>query len=173
MSEFLSVLEQAMAEIEQHVHAAGWDRGPALFALVSSGQFAVDDPQTAARLGIDQLPPQTLTPIEQEDLPDQPLDEVLAGLEWPAAVLGCAVTQEIVILPPSAEAEVADGDTAAAAAHPERREARIAVGVLRDGSSAALLRLRSTDGADEPDEERLTGADLAPNLVEALLATLS
>lgn len=172
MTEFLSLLEQATAELEQHVHAAGWDRGPALFALVSSGQFAIDDPQTAARLGIDRLAPETLTPIEQDDLPDQPLDEVLAGLEWPAAVVGCAVTQEIVILPPSAEAEVSDGDAAAAAAHPERREARIAVGVLRDGSSAALLRLRSRDGGSEPDEERLTGADLAPNLVEALLATL-
>ncbi len=48
--------------------------------------------------------------------------------------------------------------------------------MLRDGSSAALLRLRAVDGGDEPDDEpddeRLTGSELAPNLVEALLATL-
>ena len=33
-----------LAEIEDHVHAAGWDRGPALFALVRTAQFAADDP---------------------------------------------------------------------------------------------------------------------------------
>ncbi|MGZ6791548.1 MAG: hypothetical protein ACXVFV_01255, partial [Mycobacteriales bacterium] len=71
----------------------------------------------------------------------------------------------------------------AAAAHPERREVRMAVGVLRDGSREvrmavgvlrdgsreSVLRLRGT-GDDE--DERVTGGDLAPGLAEALLATL-
>jgi hypothetical protein len=167
------VLEPAVAEIEAHVHSAGWDRPPTLFALVRAGRFVSDDPATAARLGIDLLDADAITPIEQEGLPDEPLDEVLAAIAWPAGVEGCAVTQEIVILPPAAEAELGDGltaeqVTAQAAGHPQRREARLVVGVLRDGTSAALLRMRPTDGNDD---ELLTGADLAPNLVAALLAT--
>jgi hypothetical protein len=38
--------------------------------------------------------------------------------------------------------------------------------VLRDGSAACLLRLRGQE------EDLMTGADLAPNLTRALLATL-
>ena len=108
---------------------------------------------------------------EQEDLPEGPLDEVLAGLAWPPSVIGTAISQEIVILPPSAEDGLTDDVVATrAATHPDRREARLVVGVLRDGASAALLRMRATDG---DDDELLTGPDLAPNLVDALLATLS
>lgn len=75
------------------------------------------------------------------------------------------------MLPPGVEAELADVDAAAAAAssHPERREARLVIAVLRGGSSAAVLRVRDTDGADGA---LLTGPDLAPNLAAALLATL-
>jgi hypothetical protein len=174
------VLEPVLAEIESHVHAAGWDRRPTLFALVRAGRFATDDPATAARLGIDVVPPETLTPVEQEALPDGPLDEVLASIAWPDSVDGCVLAQEILVLPPSAEADL--GPDAAepdrAAGHPDRREARLVVGVLRDGSRAAVLRLRAVDNADstadtdaDPDGELLTGADLAPNLAAALLAT--
>jgi hypothetical protein len=164
------VLEPAVAEIEAHVHAAGWDRRPSLFALVRVGQFVADDPETARRLGIDQLDGDAITPIEQEGLPDEPLDEVLAGIAWPSNVAGCALSQEIVILPPSAEAELTEDQAATRAAeHPERREARLVAGVLRDGTNATLLRMRGTDGEDD---DLLTGPDLAPNLVAALLATL-
>jgi hypothetical protein len=165
------VLEPTLAEIEAHVAAAGWDRPPALFALVRAEQFLADDPATGERLGLDRLPPEALTPIEQDALPDGPLDEVLAGIAWPAAVTGCALSQEIVILPPSAEEGLSDADAAGqAAGHPERREARLVVGVLRDGTSAALLRLRATD---EGEDDLLTGPDLAPNLVQALFDTLA
>ncbi len=163
-------LETALAEIEAHVHAAGWDRGPALFALVRAGTFTSDDPETAARLGIDALPDDALTPVEQDELPDQPLDELLAGIAWPESVAGCAVSQEIVILPPSAEAALEGQDPAALAAdHPDRREARLVAGVLRDGAAAAVMRLRGTDG----DDDLVTGPDLAPNLTAALRDTLS
>jgi hypothetical protein len=165
------VLEPALAEIEAHVAAAGWDRPPALFALVPAGRFLADDPETGQRLGLDRLPPDSLTPVEQDALPDGPLDEVLAGIAWPEAVTGCALSQEIVILPPSAEAGLTDAEAAGRAIeHPERREARLVIGVLRDGTSAALLRLRSADGADD---DLLTGPDLAPNLVRGLLATFA
>lgn len=164
-------LESVAAEIEAHVGASGWDRPPLLFALVRAAQFAADEPDTAAKLGLAESAGDALTPIEQEDLPEGPLDETLAQIAWPDSVAGCALSQEIVLLPPSAEAELADVDAAAAAAasHPDRREGRLVVAVLRDGSSAAVLRLREGDGADEA---LLTGSDLAPNLMAALLATL-
>ena len=44
MPEDADLLTAAVAEIEDHVHAAGWDRGPTLFALVRAGRFAADDP---------------------------------------------------------------------------------------------------------------------------------
>lgn len=164
----MDVLTTAVADIEAHVHAAGWDTAPALFALVRVERFTADDPQTARRLGFDRLDATALAPIEQEALPDQPLDEVLAGIAWPDSVAGCALSQEIVILPPTAEAELGEEQFAARAAeHPERREARLVVGVLRDGRSAAMLRLRNAEG----DDDLLTGPDLAPNLVAALRAT--
>jgi hypothetical protein len=86
-------------------------------------------------------------------------------------VLGVVLAHEVLVLPPSAEQALVDvADPAdAAAAHPERREVRLAVGVLRDGSREAVLRLRGTDGAED---ERVTGQDLVPGLAEALLGTL-
>ena len=171
------LLEATTAEIEAHVAAAGWDRPPLLFALVRAAQLAADDPATAERLGLDAASDDALVPIEQEPLPDGPLDEVLAQIAWPAEVAGCALAQEIMVLPPSAEDEVDEAggaaDLAAAAAHPELRDARLVVGVLREspGTAAALLRLRGRDGED--DSDLLTGPDLAPNLAEALHATLA
>jgi hypothetical protein len=52
-----------------------------------------------------------------------------------------------------------------ASGHPERREARLAVAVLRDGTRACTVRLRGVD-------ELLVGPDLAPALADALAATL-
>jgi hypothetical protein len=170
------------AEIEAHVGASGWDRPPVLFALVRAGQLAVDEPAALERLGLDGLPGEALVPMEQPPLPDGPLDEVLGRLAWPDQVAGCALSQEIVILPPSADGHV--DDPAAAARHPERREARLVVAVLRGGGSGSVLRLRAAGtgpggpgaggsgaSASEPSE-LLTGTDLAPNLAAALHATL-
>jgi len=168
------------AEIESFVGQAGWDRAPVLFALVPTKLLA-GDPSAVAVLSADgsfdadSLAEEALTPVAQEELPDGPLDEVLAQIGWPDEVAGCALSQEIVLLPPDAEASIADptsaAGVAAAASHPERREARLVVAVLRDGSAASVLRLRSTD-EHQPDE-LLTGDDLAPNLVDALRTTLT
>jgi hypothetical protein len=167
-------IEIAAAEIESHIAQSGWDQRPILFALVQAKQFALDEPETAAQLGLDDAVGDALTPIEQEALPEGDLDMALAQVAWPASVAGCALAQEIVILPPSAQEALgtldAPDSVSAAAAHPERREARLVVAVLRDGTSAAMLRLRGVDGA--PDDELVTGPDLAPNLVTALVATL-
>lgn len=159
-------LESVAADIETHVGGLGWDRPPALFALVRNAQFALDEPDTAARLGLSAATGEALTPIEQDGLPEGPLDAALAEIEWPDSVSGCALSQEIVMLPPSAEGG-SDG-AQDAANHPDRREARLVVAVLRDGTNAAVLRLRATEGAGH----LLTGPDLAPNLVAALLTTL-
>ena len=179
----LGVLDAVAAEIEAHLAAAGWDGAPALFALVPTVLVAAD-PAGASLLGLPAdavIPPDSLTPVAQDALPELALDEALAGIEWPPTVAGCALSQEIVILPPGAEDDLSGSDTVAgAAAHPERREARLVVAVLRDrspfsaaadGRTATVLRIRSrTDG--EPDDIAF-GADLAPNLTRALRETLA
>lgn len=171
------LLEQAVGEIERHVHAGGWDQSTRLYALVDTAELIAGEPQLAQALGVEPDTPAgaALTPVEQEDLPDGPLDATLAGIAWPPEVLGCALVTEVVVLPPGAEeAAPDDADLATwAAGHPLRRDVRLAVGVLRDGSRAARLRLRSDEEAEPDDEDDvLSGPDLAPNLADALLATL-
>jgi len=172
------LLEAVAAEIESYAGQAGWDQRPSLYALVPTRVLAAD-PAAAAFLGeqsvdLSEIPDDALTPVAQEELPDAPLDEALASIGWPPEVIGCALCQEIVMLPPDAEAELADLDIDTAAGrvaeHPARRDARLVVAVLRDGRAASILRLRGSEGAAE---DLLTGPDLAPNLVAALAATLS
>lgn len=165
----MTELATVLAEIEAHVAAGGWNQSPRLYALVPTAELLRQEPALAATVGLDRGGTAPITPVEQEELPGQPLDEVLAGIAWPAEVLGCAVVTEATVLPPGSEHEApADAERSAewAAGHPDRRDVRMAVGVLRDGCSAATLRLRG-----EPDD-LLTGPDLVPNLTAALAATL-
>ncbi len=168
-------LTATAADIEQHVAASGWDQAPVLFALADTEQLIAAEPGLAATMGITDAAsqPGQLTPIEQDTLADGPLDEQLAQIMWPADVLGCALVHEVLTLPPDAEvARPTDIDPIAwAQQHPQRQEVRLAVAVLRDGTRASVLRVRPPDGAEDTDE-RLTGPDLAPNLADALLATL-
>jgi hypothetical protein len=158
----------AVREVEDFVSSGGWDQEPRLFALVPTAELLDRQPELARALSASA----PLTPVAQEDLPDTDLVAALAGIMWPEAVHGCALAQEIVVLPPEAEAALPETDEEAlrraAAEHPQRREARLVAGVLRDGSTACVLRLRG----GEAEAELLTGPDLAPNLTEALLATL-
>ena len=169
------MLEAIAAEIEAFVGQAGWDQQPALFALVPTRVLAAD-PAAAAYLDdpSGDIPEAAITPVAQEEMPEGPLDEALAQIGWPAEVIGCALCQEIVMLPPSAESDIEDLaiDQAAsmAAEHPGRREARLVVAVLRSGEVAGILRLR---GTSEGPEDLLTGPDLAPNLAAALAETLA
>lgn len=164
-------LHAVVGEVEGHVAEAGWDQPPQLFALVETEALLRAEPQLASTLGIVAAVPGSLTPVQQEPLADGPLDEALARVVFGEEVLGVVLVQEVVVLPPAAEETVAlAGDPATAAAeHPERREVRMVVGVLRGGARAAVLRLRGRDGHDD---ERVTGPDLAPALADALLATL-
>jgi hypothetical protein len=86
-------------------------------------------------------------------------------------VVGALAVVERVVLPPEVEATVPDDpDEAAryAAEHEAREEVRIAVGVLRDGESHCVVRMRSHDR----DEDLIHGAAVEPDLVEALRETL-
>ncbi|RZQ59287.1 PPA1309 family protein [Amycolatopsis suaedae] len=168
-------------EVEEFVAAAGWDQGPQLFALVPTAELLRQQPELAG-----QLDPETeLTPVAQDQLPDGDLADALATIAWPDAVTGCALTQEIIVLPPEAEAElpdVTDGGAdaerlrQAAADHPRRTEARLVAAVLRDGTTACVMRLRGAADAENPSgevDEIVEHPDLAPNLLEALKATLA
>ncbi|MFL6127699.1 MAG: PPA1309 family protein [Mycobacteriales bacterium] len=165
------LLQETLVEIERHVAGSGWDQRPQLFALARTAELMAREPDFAARLGLDadRMPAEALTPVEQDPLPDGPLDESLAQVGWPSEVAGCALVQEVVMLPPEVEdvmprhADVIGW----ASDHPERREARLAVAVLRDGSRACTVRLRGQD-----EDELLVGPDLAPALADALAATL-
>ncbi len=192
--ETAAALPSATREIEAFAHAHGWNQPVQLFALVPTGPLLSAEPGLA-----DQVDPEAaLTPIAQESLPSEDLGEALARIAWPEQVAGCAVVQEIVVLPPEAEAELPGEDEAAreaAAEHPERHEARLVAAVLRDGSETCVLRLRAQDqevaqapqdgeaqggeaSQDQEDEDSADGelvqdASLAPNLLRALHETLA
>ncbi|MFF4758627.1 PPA1309 family protein [Streptomyces sp. NPDC001292] len=167
-------LTRAVLEIDEYASGLGWDQPARLFALVDTARLRAEEPALAAQLGLeDEQETSGLTPVEQDEVPaDRPLDDFLATIAWPAAVAGCALTVERLMLPPSAESQVPQGLDGAklakwVAGHPERQEVRMTVAVLRDGARESALRLREKDSATEV----LTGADLVPGLAEALAAT--
>ncbi|MFD8003572.1 PPA1309 family protein [Streptomyces mirabilis] len=171
-----SPLTRAVLEIDEYASGLGWDQPARLFALVDTARLRAQEPGLAAQLGLQDEPETAgLTPIEQDEIPaDKPLDEFLGTIAWPDAVVGCALTVERLMLPPSAEASVPKGlsDKKLAkwvAEHPDRQEVRMTVGVLRDGTRDSALRLREKDAPTEV----LTGAALVPGLAEALSATFA
>ncbi|MFG2621038.1 PPA1309 family protein [Streptomyces sp. NPDC048507] len=170
-----SPLTRAVLEIDEYASTLGWDKPARLFALVDTARLRRSEPGLANQLGTDQddTGKNQLTPIEQDQVPaGTALDKFLGTIAWPDAIAGCALTVERLMLPPSAEASVPEGlsDKQLAkwvAAHPDRQEVRLTVGVLRDGSRESAVRLREKDSASEV----LTGATLVPGLAEALAAT--
>jgi hypothetical protein len=168
-------LPQVVREVEDFAATAGWDQPPQLFALVATKDLLARQPELGDQLDAES----SWTPVAQEPLPDEDIGEALAGIVWPETVSGCALVQEIVVLPPDAEADLdaaatgPDPDAARmrkiAMEHPRRREARLVAGVLRDGSAACVLRVRGDE--DSPDEI-VEHPELAPNLVDALRETL-
>lgn len=166
-------LATAVAEVEEFTGSAGWDAPPQLFALVRTRTLVASEPQLGPSLD----GAGTFTAIAQDALPvetgqdDAGLADALARISWPTEVGGCILAQEIVVLPPAAAQTGGAGPGAEltselAAAHPDRREARLVVGVLRGRPGGACL-LRVREGDDPP----LRGGDLAPNLIAALQAT--
>ncbi len=168
----LDPLTAVVGEVEGHVAEAGWDQPPQLFALVETEQLLRAEPQLARTMGLVAGRPGELTPVAQDPLEEGPLDEQLAGIVFGEEVLGVVLAHEVVVLPPAAEAPLAEVDDPAqvAAGHPDRRDVRMVVGVVRGGGQAAVLRLRGRN--DEEPDDRVTGPDLAPGLAQALLAML-
>lgn len=171
-----SPLTRAVLEIDDYTSGLGWDQPARLFALVDTAKLRSQEPALAGRLGLGEESTGGLTPIEQDELPsDTPLDEFLATIAWPDAIVGCAMTVERLMLPPTAEnsipESISEGDEAAlaewVAAHPERQEVRMTVAVLRNGARESAVRLREKDSPTEV----LTGSDLVPGLADALAAT--
>ena len=170
-------LAAALAEVDRHLATGGWDQPAKLYALVKTADLMVAEPELAERLGLTtEATRPELTSVEQESPPaGQALDQWLASIAWPAEVAGCALAQEVVTLPPSAEAEMPHDQEPADAVqwainHPKRREVRMVVGVLRDGSRRSILRVRGTNG--ETPDDLIEGDELVPRLADALAATL-
>lgn len=165
-------LSIAALDTERHVAAAGWDQNPRLFALVPTADLFEREPHLRAGLSGPDLAEGALSAIEQEDLPPTSnLESLLGRMSWPEAVAGVALAVERIVVPPEAERDLHDNpETAvdALAAHPDRRDVRLVVAVLRDGQSRCLLRQRAHDS----DDQVAMGDDIAPGLVHALRATL-
>ena len=174
-----SPLLAAAVETERHVAAGGWDQPPRLFALVRTADLLSREPGLRAVVdpggdvgGDSERVDHGLTAVEQEDLPVGPsLESILARLAWPADVDGVALAVERIVVPPDAEHDLPTDPAAALralAGHPDRRDVRLFVAVLREGESTCLLRQRDHDA----DDRVAVGADIAPGLVAALRATL-
>ncbi|GGF41467.1 hypothetical protein GCM10011519_14090 [Marmoricola endophyticus] len=167
-------LRVAVAEVEAHAAERGWDRAAQLFALVPTADLVRAEPELAGQLG---LSPDAsgLTPIDQELPADRDLEATLEQISWPDEVAGCAAVVERVVLPPSADADLAalEDDPAAAssyaAEHPERQELRMIAAATRTGQTWCAFRFRSHD---DP-QSVVAGPDLVPALLELLQATLT
>lgn len=160
-------LAPLVSEIERLLAEEGWDQPPRLYALVPTGELLASEPSLADMLaGSD---PDGLTPVEQEPVTED-VEDLLPRIEWPPAVAGCALVTEVLMLASGAvEARPPGVDEQAwVEGHPEHRDVRLAVGVLRDGTSAATVRVRGADGAED---DVVSAPDLVPNLAAALLAT--
>ena len=148
-----------------------------VFALIRTADALARDPSLREQLPPDlvttaERDPGHITSVEQEDLPDaDSLDDVLAQIAWPESVDGAAVVVERVVVPPEVERDLPAGTDAAVEhlmTHPAREDVRLAVGVMRDGTSSCALRTRRNDD----DLAVGSGPDLVPGLVAALAATL-
>lgn len=160
-------LVAALVEVERHVGRLGWDQPARLFALVQTADLIAAEPHLAEQLK--GAPSDGFTSVEQDEFhAGADLAETLAGLTWPPAVAGCALSVERAFLPAGAEADLPDDDDRAAAIvaeHPDRVDLRIVVGVTRDGLHHGIARMRGEGG------ELLGGQDLVPALAAALAHT--
>ncbi len=172
-----SPLDRAVRELERHVARGGWDGPLRVFALIRTADAITADPALREQLPPDLVAtadadPSSITSVEQEGLPEgESIEDVLGRIAWPDTVHGAAMVVERFVVPPEAERDLpADTDEALRLLleHPARQDVRLAVGVLRDGTSSCAVRSRSAD----EDFSVGTGADVAPGLVAALLATL-
>lgn len=170
-------LDRAVRELERHVARGGWDAPIRVFALIRTGAALERDPSLRGQLPPDLLASaesdaEHITSVEQEDLPDaDTIEELLARIGWGPAVDGAAIVCERIVVPPEVEVDLPEDPDEAVRhlmEHPDRDDVRLAVGVLRDGSTSCAVRTRRHD----EDFAVGTGPDLAPGIAAALRATL-
>lgn len=160
-------LAAALTEIDRFLGRDGWGLPARLFALVPTADLMAAESSLAGRLSAGS--PDSLSSIEQEDFhAGDHIEATLAGIVWPEAVTGAAVSLERVFLPADEEAGIPEDPQAAAeyvASHPRRQDLRVVAGATRQGAHFAVARV-----LDHPDD--LLGAeDLVPGLEAALLGT--
>lgn len=159
-------LTSAIVEAGRDAAAAKkWGRPPQLYALVT--RVALEPVGPDLPDAVRDARQDDLIPVKQDPLPDGKPDEVLASIHWPDEVEGCVLVTELVLLPPGSEEDMPSEPGAAAewvARQPEGREARLIVGVLRDGHYASCLQLRGED-------ELLVGDVPVDDIVTSLLGT--
>lgn len=170
-------LATAVRELEAHVASGGWDGPIRLFALVHTAAAVAENPELKQQLPAEVLAiaaqdPRHLTSIEQEGLSSaDSLEEMLAQVAWPPSVDGTAVVVERVVVPPEVETDMPTDPAQALSfimGHPKRQDVRLAVGVLRDGTTWCAIRTKAYD----QEAAVAGGADLVPTLIDALRATL-
>ena len=165
-------LAAAVLEIESHIAEAGWDQPARLYALVDTARIVAQEPTLASQMGLDSAAADgSFTPVEQDALPDRPLEVILETIVWPPEVTGCAAVVERLVLPPGVDDEIPADPAAAeefAREHPLRQEVRIVAGATRAGATYCALRLRAHDDG----QSVVDGTELVPGLLELLRSTL-
>ncbi|HIW95642.1 MAG TPA: hypothetical protein H9867_04030 [Candidatus Corynebacterium gallistercoris] len=160
------VLNAAVREAVDFVHAEGWDQPATLFALVPTqlvADFVGDGPTNPLSLIVQEDLPGDLPPGSEE------LGQYIASVRWPDQVVGAVLAQEITFV------------NSAAGAEPAPQQARLFSGVTADedgsGQELTVLQLRPTDEELEANPfaqdkvELLGGEDIAPGVVATLRAT--
>lgn len=167
----LSALAACVREIDAHTRDLGWDRPPCVFALVPAADLLaradLAEEALAAVRAQHAADPATLTAVLQLTPGMSDIEQIAGSVYFPEEIAGAALAVERLALPPEAEADLpADPQAQAAwvAEHPLRQEIRVIAARLRSGEAWCAVRGR---GYDDPGA-LLEGADLAPELLEAL-----
>lgn len=163
------LLNAALREAVDFVHAEGWDQPATLFALVPYALVAdaldLEDGANPLALVVQEDVPEHIQPGSEE------LGEFIATITWPEQVVGAIVAQEITFVN---SAEGADRTP---------RAARLFSGILDDrsgsGAERSIVQLRPTEEelAVDPfaqDKIQLMGGDdLAPGVIATLRHTFA
>ena len=160
--DFNDSLEAVVREVEEHVASSGWDQPVRLFALVQTAALLESNPDLQLDSAL------ALTSVEQELDDVEDFEDFLGTLAWPQDVEGAVVVLERIVLPPTAEPDLPQGEddevVQAAIEHPDAVDVRLVSAVLRTGENLNALRQRSHDTAD--------AVAVAPDLVTTLNAQL-
>ncbi len=164
-------LHTVVDEIEQGAASLGWDRPPALYAIVRTEELlnTPDLPEDVAQGLHDTWDGSSshLSAVLQESLGEDHLEEVLPQIAWPESVYGAALTVERLIAPPEVEAQAPTDPEEAIefiSNHPLSADVRLTIGVTRDGDSWCEVRTRAFDDIGSVGR----GVNLVPSLVEGL-----